>query len=207
MLPAVFIFLGLSNLESTKRFTLDCNERVDTFLLQYFIEPATGQRFRSVPEVQRYLASQKNSSNCKALTLRNHSTVSNPINWFLNYVFFSPMFPLLISSLQAPRSPVPRKKNTSLKMFKTSIIDLTNPPEKINWIFSGDGRDNWSPLVEECLLPDYVKEQWEETFLLGMNGWKHRVPQVLPFSSQHSYALDLWLAHQNITTLAMATYL
>lgn len=65
------------------------------------------------------------------------------------------------------------------KTFQTSIIDLTNPPEKINWVFSGDGRDNWSPLVEECMLPDYVKEQWEETFLLGMNGWKHRVPQVL----------------------------
>ncbi|KAL2899075.1 Methyl-CpG-binding domain-containing protein 7 [Bienertia sinuspersici] len=86
--------------------------------------------------------------------------------------------PVSESSLQAPRTPAPRKKNTSLKMFKTSIIDLTNPPEKINWVFSGDGRDDWSPLVEECMLPDYVKEQWEETFLLGMNGWKHRIPQL-----------------------------
>lgn len=85
-----------------------------------------------------------------------------------------------IPYLQAPRSPAPRKKNTSLKMFKTSIIDLTNPPEKINWVFSGDEREDWSPLVEECMLPDYVKEQWAETFLLGMNGWKHKVPQVFP---------------------------
>lgn len=126
-----------------------CGTRSD----RYYIEPRTCQRFRSVPEVQRYLASQKYSSRCRALTMRNHST--------------------------GPRSPVPRKKNTSLKMFKTSIIDLTNPPEKINWVFSGDGRDNWSPLVEECMLPDYVKEQWAETFLLGMNGWKHRIPQLM----------------------------
>ncbi|XP_048504132.1 methyl-CpG-binding domain-containing protein 7 isoform X2 [Beta vulgaris subsp. vulgaris] len=119
---------------------------------RYYIEPGTGQRFRSVPEVQRYLASPKYSSKGRALTLKNHST--------------------------APRSPAPRKKNTSLKMFKTSIIDLTNPPEKINWVFSGDEREDWSPLVEECMLPDYVKEQWAETFLLGMNGWKHKVPQL-----------------------------
>ncbi|XP_021716214.1 methyl-CpG-binding domain-containing protein 7-like [Chenopodium quinoa] len=133
-----------------------CGTRCD----RYYIEPRNGQRFRSVPEVQKYLASHKYSSKSKALTLKNHST--------------------------APRSPAPRKKNTSLKTFKTSmfrtfrtsIIDLTNPPEKINWVYSGDGTDNWSPLVEECMLPDYIKEQWEETFLLGMNGWKHRVPQL-----------------------------
>ena len=67
-------------------------------------------------------------------------------------------------------------------MLKDAIVDLTNPPEKINWVFSGDGRDSWSPLVEECMIPDYVKEQWSETFLLGMNGWKQRVPLVYTIS-------------------------
>ena len=82
--------------------------------------------------------------------------------------------------LQGPRSPAPRKKNknTSFKIFKTSIVDLTNPPEMVSWVFSGDGKDDWSPLVEECVLPDYVKEQWAETFLLGMNNWKRLAPQV-----------------------------
>lgn len=84
VLPAVFIFLGVFNRLEITRITLVRNKRVDIFLLQYFIEPATGQKFRSVPEVQRYLASQKYSSKCRALTLRNHSTVSNPIKWFLN---------------------------------------------------------------------------------------------------------------------------
>ncbi|XP_057534538.1 methyl-CpG-binding domain-containing protein 7 isoform X1 [Amaranthus tricolor] len=121
---------------------------------RYFIEPETGKKFRSVPEVQRYLALQKYRSRCRSLPFRNHST--------------------------GPRSPAPRKKNknTSFKIFKTSIVDLTNPPEMVSWVFSGDGKDDWSPLVEECVLPDYVKEQWAETFLLGMNNWKRLAPQL-----------------------------
>lgn len=99
--------------------------------------------------------------------------------------------------LQGPRSPAPRKKNknTSFKIFKTSILDLTNPPEMVSWAFSGDGKDDWSPLVEEYMLPDHVKEQWAETFLLGMNNWKRPVPQVNLFSyhssSQRPY---FWLS-------------
>uniref|UniRef100_A0A7C9EHX5 MBD domain-containing protein n=1 Tax=Opuntia streptacantha TaxID=393608 RepID=A0A7C9EHX5_OPUST len=117
---------------------------------KYYIEPVAGQKFRSVPEVQRYLQGEKCRSARRALVFSNHA--------------------------RAPRSSSTRKKNKSIKMLKDAIVDLTNPPEKINWVFSGDGRDSWSPLVEECMIPDYVKEQWSETFLLGMNGWKQRVP-------------------------------
>lgn len=117
---------------------------------RYYIEPITGQKFRSLPEVQRYLQGEKKRSARRALAFSNHA--------------------------RAPRSSSTKKKNKSIKMLKDAIIDLTNPPEKINWVFSGDGRDSWSPLLEECMIPDYVKEQWSETFLLGMNGWKQRIP-------------------------------
>ncbi|KAL9238807.1 hypothetical protein vseg_013183 [Gypsophila vaccaria] len=121
---------------------------------RYFIDPATGLKFRSVPEVRRFLESQSYNykPKRKALTLSNFCT--------------------------APRSPVPRKRNSSVKTFKDTMFDLMYPPQKINWVYSGDGKDNWSPLVEECVLPNYVTEQWSETFLLGMNGQKHRLPQL-----------------------------
>ncbi|XP_074267967.1 methyl-CpG-binding domain-containing protein 7-like [Silene latifolia] len=118
---------------------------------RYYIDPATGQRFRSMPEVQRFLGTERcNKPKRKALALNSRCT--------------------------APRSPVPRKKNTSITTFKDTLLDLMSPPKKINWVYSGDGKDNWSPLVEECVLPNYVMEQWSETFLLGMNGRKDGVP-------------------------------
>ncbi|KAK9755186.1 hypothetical protein RND81_01G007500 [Saponaria officinalis] len=119
---------------------------------RYFIDPATGQRFRSMPEVHRFLEEQRYTPKRKALTLSNFRT--------------------------APRSSVSRKKNSSFTTFKDTLFDLMHPPKKINWVYSGDGKDNWSPLVEECVLPNYVTEQWSETFLLGMNGLKHRLPQL-----------------------------
>ncbi|KAH9607768.1 hypothetical protein KSS87_022417 [Heliosperma pusillum] len=119
---------------------------------RYYIDPATGQRFRSMPEVQRFLDAQRCKPKRKALTLNTRCT--------------------------APRSSVPRKKNTSITTFKDTLLDVMSPPKKINWVYSGDGKDNWSPLVEECVLPNYVMEQWSETFLVGMNGRKQCVPQL-----------------------------
>ncbi|GAB4860200.1 methyl-CpG-binding domain-containing protein [Ancistrocladus abbreviatus] len=118
---------------------------------RYYIEPVSRQKFRSLLEVQRYLAGELYKQKRKALKLIKHS---------------------------APQSSGSWTRNTQLEIIRPSSSNTTNAPERVNWVFSGSGEDTWNPFIGESVIPDHIKELWAETFMLGMTGNKHQVPQL-----------------------------
>ncbi|KAK4408845.1 Methyl-CpG-binding domain-containing protein 7 [Sesamum angolense] len=61
----------------------------------------------------------------------------------------------------------PRKKNISRE--NTQASSFVSPPLKVNWVLASPRGDAWNPFISEALVPDSVKQQWSNRFVLFMN--------------------------------------
>ncbi|GMH12307.1 hypothetical protein Nepgr_014148 [Nepenthes gracilis] len=119
---------------------------------RYFIDPVNRLKFRSLPEVQRFLKGEEYSRKRKPMKLIDCSVHQESLD--------------------------SRKENTSFEIVKDSNFGTSNPPEKVNWVFSGLGEDTWRPFIQESMVPDRLKELWAESFVLGMTGRRDSVPRL-----------------------------
>ncbi|KAK9280156.1 hypothetical protein L1049_013843 [Liquidambar formosana] len=111
---------------------------------KYYYEPGTGQQFRSLISVERYLTeARENAPTPEALKPGND------------------IMPSQNSGFQ--------EKNISSVKVKTSSFDFANPPVKIKWVLTGPGGDTWNPFMGDSVIPDSVKQQWAKTFVLSLN--------------------------------------
>lgn len=71
--------------------------------------------------------------------------------------------------LQSSESSSTQKKRFSGKKFETSMLNFSIPPAKIKWVLNGLGGNVWSPLMDDALVPESIKQKWSETLVLTLN--------------------------------------
>ncbi|MFS7953591.1 putative methyl-CpG DNA binding, DNA-binding domain superfamily [Helianthus anomalus] len=126
---------------------------------KYYYEQGTGQRFRSLLAVERHVTQMEENLPLsvvleeireKNLPLSKAFKLSSPIKNCGSYNSW--------------------KKNMSRKE-KISL------PSKVNWVIAGTGGDNaWNAYVDETLVPDSVKQQWGNTFMISISNTTPNAP-------------------------------
>ncbi|KAK1437066.1 hypothetical protein QVD17_02851 [Tagetes erecta] len=127
---------------------------------KYYYEVRTGQKFRSLLAVERHITQLEENLPLsvvleeireKKLPLSKAFKLSSPIKNCGSYNSW--------------------KKNITSRKEKTCL------PSKVNWVIaSSGGNDAWNAYVDETLVPDSVKQQWETTFMISINNTKHNDP-------------------------------
>ncbi|KAF7805493.1 methyl-CpG-binding domain-containing protein 7-like isoform X1 [Senna tora] len=142
-----------------------------------YIEPETGQRFRSLRAVERHLSGDNAftdtpkpllkcdlgkqmtpGENHTAQAVSKRSKVAKEDGITMN----SPK--LAIESKHSKISGQSKKINSE-KSSKASMVDLSSPPAKVNWVLSGTG-GVWTPFLDGSKVPESVKLKWSEAFVL-----------------------------------------
>ncbi|KAK7830813.1 methyl-CpG-binding domain-containing protein 7 [Quercus suber] len=120
---------------------------------KYYIEPGTGQRFRSLVAVERYLTqANENTATPKALKRGDQTShycglrkkkISSDIYSLdvLSKDLEDEEDTVTLKALKLSSSSTPSKKTASGKKNNSSkgIGTSASPPEKINWVLSGPG--------------------------------------------------------------------
>ncbi|KAI3450436.1 hypothetical protein Pfo_007101 [Paulownia fortunei] len=126
--------------------------RYDNWTDKYYYEPGTGQKFRSLVAVERYLAElEENAPLSKALEEIKENKPLAKVFKLENHI----------------KNSTPRKKNISQE--NTQASSFISPPMKVNWVLASPQGDAWNPFISEALVPDVVKQQWTNRFMLFMN--------------------------------------
>ncbi|KAH9701111.1 methyl-CpG-binding domain-containing protein 7 [Citrus sinensis] len=126
-------------------------------ILQYYIEPGTGFRFRSRLAAERYLQEdlplriivkrQKDAKKIKVTSKEGkpgcHSAHAK------NSVCF--------------------EKDVLTKEANASTLNIASPPAKVKWVLGGPGGNVWNALMNESVVPDSVKQEWSEIFVFSIN--------------------------------------
>ncbi|KAJ7980901.1 Methyl-CpG-binding domain-containing protein [Quillaja saponaria] len=136
---------------------------------KYYIEPETGVRFRSLKAVERYLTEvDKYLTEANACTgTSKPSTQSGLVKENVSGKEQSPQVKKCVSSEPSKKSGSGKKINSG-EDSKTSLLNFSSPPAKIEWVLSGPGGNMWSPFMGEYTVPDSVKQKWSETFILAL---------------------------------------
>ncbi|KAL2239528.1 UNVERIFIED_CONTAM: Methyl-CpG-binding domain-containing protein 7 [Sesamum indicum] len=126
--------------------------KYDHWTDKYYYEPHTGQKFRSLVAVERYLTElEENEPLSKALEEIKENKPLSKIFKLENHAKHSS----------------PRKKNISRE--NTQASSFVSPPMKVNWVLASSRGDAWNPFISEALVPDSIKQQWSNRFMLFMN--------------------------------------
>ncbi|KAG8387809.1 hypothetical protein BUALT_Bualt02G0059700 [Buddleja alternifolia] len=120
---------------------------------KYYYEPGTGRKFRSLVSVEKYLAElDENAPLSKALEEIKENKKPLSKNFKLeNYT----------------KNSTPRKKNISGENNEASSFN--SPPMKVKWVIASPQGDVFNPFIAETLIPDSVKQQWTDRFMILMN--------------------------------------
>ncbi|AES67588.2 putative DNA-binding domain-containing protein [Medicago truncatula] len=165
---------------------LSNSDRVD----RYYIEPRTGQKFRSLTSVQRYLMAEARdylptermiSENATCIKSRTAQKL-RPAKDFEGRLSFSAenacrATPKLVFKCGSGKKSAPSisyKENDSQKKIKIgeddrgSIHNLARPPTKVSWVLS-DPRGFWNPFLDDSVVPASEKRKWSEAFSISIN--------------------------------------
>ncbi|KAI8523879.1 hypothetical protein RHMOL_Rhmol13G0106100 [Rhododendron molle] len=107
---------------------------------EYYYEPGTGRKFRSLLSVQRYLAEVGEDA---------------------------PLSQLFKSANRVKKFGL-QKKFSSGKL-KSSTSDIPKPPEKINWVLADPRGNTWNPFIGESMIPEPIKQRWANRFAVSID--------------------------------------
>ncbi|KAJ7947695.1 Methyl-CpG-binding domain-containing protein 7 [Quillaja saponaria] len=155
---------------------------------KYYTEPETGVRFRSLKAVERYLTEVErylNEGNAYAdsakpspqsgLAKKNVSGVKHSLKAVRKYPTVAEEDKVKLKAMKLAIHSTPSKKSGSRKKIdsgedrRTSLLNFSSPPAKINWVLSGSGGNMWSAFMGESTVPDSVKQKWSEKFRLALH--------------------------------------
>ncbi|KAK7261446.1 hypothetical protein RIF29_27758 [Crotalaria pallida] len=110
------------------------------------IEPGTGQRFRSLKAVERYLTGENacTPATTKVPKLSKQLVVKSGIG----------------------KQGAPGVKSCLKTVEKRSSV--SKPPAKVKWVLSGSG-GGWNPFLDDSIVPDSEKMKWSEAFALSIH--------------------------------------
>ncbi|KAL7247562.1 hypothetical protein ACSBR2_002474 [Camellia fascicularis] len=108
---------------------------------KYYYEPGTGRQFRSLIAVERYLEEMGDENAPLSHVFKLGCHVRN----------------------SGPRKKICREE------VKTSTFDSDIPPAKVNWVLADSGGDTWNAFMGESVVPESIKQQWANRFMLSIN--------------------------------------
>ncbi|XP_076913257.1 methyl-CpG-binding domain-containing protein 7-like [Bidens hawaiensis] len=117
---------------------------------KYYYEQGTGQKFRSLLAVERYVTQMEENLPLSAV-LEEIREKNLPLSKAFK----------LSSPIKSCGSYNSWKKSTM------SIKEKTCLPSKVNWVIGED--DAWNAYLDQTLVPDSVKQQWGNTFFMSIN--------------------------------------
>ncbi|CAI9105312.1 OLC1v1004209C1 [Oldenlandia corymbosa var. corymbosa] len=120
---------------------------------KYYYEPGTGRKFRSLSAAQRHAAELNEDAPLSAL-VEEIKDMNRPLSQTIK----------LCQGVKKPSSS--NKKSTKTSDQTSSFVDL---PEKVEWVLHSHRGDEWKPFLCDRAIPDSLKEQWRERFLVAMN--------------------------------------
>ncbi|KAH9661287.1 methyl-CpG-binding domain-containing protein 7 [Citrus sinensis] len=116
-------------------------------ILQYYIEPGTGFRFRSRLAAERYLQEDlplriivKRQKDAKKIKVTSKEGKPG------------------CHSAHAKNS-VCCEKDVLTKGANASTLNIASPPAKVKWVLGGPGGNVWNALMNESVVPDSVKQE------------------------------------------------
>ncbi|BFG34212.1 hypothetical protein CerSpe_204860 [Prunus speciosa] len=133
-----------------------------------YIEPGTGQRFRSLRAVERYLTGANEYTSLKPLVPTNKSSLSPGSGRQKMKSLGEIQYQKVVSSSS--------KINISGENDRPSKLNFGIPPAKVNWVLGGPGGSMWNPFMEDSKVPDSVKQKWSETFVSAIYGGNISAP-------------------------------
>ncbi|CAK9168918.1 unnamed protein product [Ilex paraguariensis] len=139
---------------------------------KYYYEPGTGRKFRSLIAVERHLAEQTENAPLSMGLAEHTENAPQP----MALAEFNENVPLSMAFKLGNhiKNPSSSKKNISRDKVQSSTF--TSPPVKINWVLASPGGDSWNPFIGETLVPESVKQQWAQRFMLYINNCNHDAP-------------------------------
>ncbi|CAH1434333.1 unnamed protein product [Lactuca virosa] len=123
---------------------------------RYYYEPGTGQKFRSLTAVQKHIAELEENAPL-SVVLEELRENNLPIAKAFK----------LSNSIKNHGSYDSWKKSV-LKKDEGSSSFTTSPPSKINWVIASSGGQNWDAFIGDNPIPDSLKQEWNERFLLAI---------------------------------------
>ncbi|KAI3489963.1 hypothetical protein L1887_45878 [Cichorium endivia] len=126
---------------------------------RYYYEPGTGQKFRSLIAVQKHIAELEENAPL-SVVLEELRENNLPIAKAFK----------LSNSIKNHGSYDSWKKSV---MKKEEGSSFSSPPRKINWVIGSNGGQNWNAFIGDTMVPDSLKQEWSEKFLLAMNNGNH----------------------------------
>ncbi|XP_019159695.1 PREDICTED: methyl-CpG-binding domain-containing protein 6-like isoform X2 [Ipomoea nil] len=125
---------------------------------KYYYEPGTGQKFRSIIEVEKHLAEFGEHHHIPLLSeshqvLNQNRLLSN--NFKPNQQHYS-------KNTAASKRNIPGE-------VKKQASPFVAPPSKIKWVLASPRGNAWNPFLAETPVPDSVKQQWNNRFMLFVN--------------------------------------
>ncbi|EXC35060.1 Methyl-CpG-binding domain-containing protein 7 [Morus notabilis] len=166
--------------------------RRDFAVDKYYVEQETGQQFRSLIAVERYLR-EKEEKECtmplKAFKHPNRHHRSRGSGSKSKNVYGKNHSPKVATGgpkeseenatppkevtpgsdpTSSEHSDTPQKSNSGEKA-EAAMDDSAFPPSTMNWVLAGPGGDMWTPFIGESMVLESVKQKWSETFISSLN--------------------------------------
>ncbi|PHT96972.1 Methyl-CpG-binding domain protein 2 [Capsicum chinense] len=105
----------------------------------YYCEPVSGKKFRSMPEVLRFL---KTGSTSKKSTGGDATPSETP------------------NSKKLKKSSLKKEKDKTTSFYSDSL----NPPQSVCWVLADSSTDTWAPFVHGNMVPEGQKREWDAVF-------------------------------------------
>ncbi|KAB5540814.1 hypothetical protein DKX38_013788 [Salix brachista] len=132
-----------ATIEMKKHFEIEVrsilHQRNGLYLVQYYIDPASGRKFRSKKEVQYYLETG---------TLKKRGKLTENSDADTNSA----------GNLKGDKNKSGAKTSFALN------FDSFNVPDRTEWVLVNANEDTWTPFIGGKRVPLYDKEQWDFAF-------------------------------------------
>ncbi|KAI5413359.1 hypothetical protein KIW84_057815 [Lathyrus oleraceus] len=135
---------------------------------KYYIEPHTGQKFRSLISVKRYLNEEtRDYLPTERMILENKNTACIKSRTKQKFRPVRDFEEDSIGENACRDTPKDFKRTHYWKKIKTGEDDITRPPIKVRWVLSGPGI--WNPFLNGSIVPASEKTKWSEEFSISIN--------------------------------------
>nr|GMD24018.1 methyl-CpG-binding domain-containing protein 7-like isoform X1 [Ipomoea batatas] len=156
------LVLSSANNTATSRYQLpdgwvveEVTRRDGSSVDKYYYEPGTGQKFRSIVAVEKHLAEFGEHHH---IPLSESQQLLNQNRLLSNK--FKP------NQQHCSKNSAASKRNMSGEVKRASFVA---PPSKIKWVLASPRGNAWEPFLAETPIPDSVKQQWIDRFMLFVN--------------------------------------
>ncbi|EPS60376.1 hypothetical protein M569_14429, partial [Genlisea aurea] len=147
------------------------------FADKYYLEPGTGQKFRSLVAVQRYFE-EENEPLSKAL---EEIKEKKPLSKLFKLEYH-----------HHPKNHSPEVKKNIPEFTARSSSTLPSPPREVNWILGSSADNEWNPFVKETKVPETVKQKWTQCFTNLMNHYTSTL-EDMPMFENGRFPFEIWL--------------